>query len=55
MKKYVNNKLVDMTQEEIDEYNKNQQEKIQEEPTLEEEIKMLKECLLEMSEIVYGG
>lgn len=61
MKKFVNNKLVDMTTEEIEDYNKHQSEIIQS-SSLEEDVKilqeensMLKECILEMSEIVYGG
>lgn len=62
MKKFINNKLVDMTPEEIEEYNNQQQVQPTQEPTLQEQVKllldensMLKECILEMSEIVYGG
>lgn len=52
----------DATQEEIEELEKIQQESQVQEPTLEEKVtelqeenQMLKECILEMSEIVYGG
>lgn len=53
----------DATQEEIEELEKMQQESHQvQEPSLEEKVtnlqeenQMLKECILEMSEIVYGG
>lgn len=54
----------DATQEEIEELEKIQQESQNQvqEPTLEEKVtnlqeenQMLKECILEMSEIVYGG
>lgn len=54
----------ELTQEEIEELEKMQQESQNQvqEPTLEEKVtslqeenKMLKECILEMSEIVYGG
>lgn len=54
----------ELTQEEIDELEKIQQESQNQfqEPTLyekvaslQEENQMLKECILEMSEIVYGG
>lgn len=54
----------DATQEEIEELEKMQQESQNQvqEPTLEEKVtelqeenQMLKECILEMSEIVYGG
>lgn len=53
----------DATQEEIEEFEKmQQQEQTEQQPTLEEKVadlqeenKMLKECILEMSEIVYGG
>ncbi|MDY5098693.1 MULTISPECIES: hypothetical protein [Clostridia] len=48
MKKYVNNKLVDMTQEEIDEYNKNNQEQHPQEPTLEERIASVEEVILNL-------
>lgn len=51
----------DMTPEELEEYNK-QQSGVTQEPSLEENIKilqqensMLRGCILEMSEIVYGG
>lgn len=50
MKKYVNNKLVDMTQEEIDEYNKNNQEQHPQEPTLEEKVKLLEQENLKLKE-----
>lgn len=54
----------DATQQEIEELEKMQQESQNQvqEPTLEEKVinlqeenQMLKECILEMSEIVYGG
>lgn len=54
----------DATTEEIEELEKMQQESQNQvqEPTLEEKVinlqeenQMLKECILEMSEIVYGG
>ena len=54
----------DLTQEEIEELEKMQQERQNQvqEPTLEEKVinlqeenQMLKECILEMSELVYGG
>ena len=53
----------DATTEEIEELEKMQQESHQvQEPSLEEKVtnlqeenQMLKECILEMSEIVYGG
>lgn len=52
----------DATVEEIEELEKMQQESQVQEQTLEEKVialqeenKMLKECILEMSEIVYGG
>ena len=52
----------DATQEEIEEFEKIHQEPTEQQPTLEEKVvdlqeenKMLKECILEMSEIVYGG
>lgn len=48
MKKYVNNKLVDMTQEEIEEYNKNNQEQHPQEPTLEERIASVEEVILNL-------
>ena len=61
---YDNGVYRDITQEEIKEFEKMQQENQNQvqEPTLEdkvanlqEENQMLKECILEMSEIVYGG
>lgn len=64
MKKYINGKYFEMTTEEIEELEKMQQESQNQvqEPTLEEKVinlqeenQMLKECILEMSEIVYGG
>lgn len=64
MKKYINGKYSEMTQQEIEELEKMQQESQNQvqEPTLEEKVtnlqeenQMLKECILEMSEIVYGG
>lgn len=54
----------DATTEEIEELEKMQQENQNQvqEPTLEEKVtnlqeenQMLKECILEMSEIIYGG
>lgn len=54
----------ELTQEEIEELEKMQQESQNQvqEPTLEEKVinlqeenQMLKECILEMSELVYGG
>lgn len=50
MKKYVNNKLVDMTQEEIEEYNKNNQEQHPQEPTLDEKVKLLEQENLKLKE-----
>ena len=64
MRKFVNGKYSEMTQQEIEELEKMQQESQNQvqEPTLEEKVtslqeenQMLKECILEMSEIVYGG
>ena len=61
---YDNGVYRDMTQEEIKEFEKIQQENQNQvqEPTLEdkvvslqEENQFLKDCILEMSEIVYGG
>ena len=61
---YDNGIYRDMTQEEIKEFEKMQQEnqnQVQEKTldekvaSLQEENQMLKECILEMSEIVYGG
>ena len=61
---YDNGVYRDMTQEEIEEFEKMQQESQNQfqEPTLEdkvaslqEENQFLKDCILEMSEIVYGG
>ena len=61
---YDNGVYRDMTQEEIKELEKMQQESQNQvqEPTLEdkvaslqEENQFLKDCILEMSEIVYGG
>lgn len=52
----------DATQQEIEEFKKMAQETPVQEQTLEEKVtdlqennQMLKECILEMSEIVYGG
>lgn len=62
MRVYENGIYRDATQEEIEEFEKIQQEPTEQQPTLEEKVvdlqeenKMLKECILEMSEIVYGG
>lgn len=64
MRIYDNGIYRDMTQEEIEELEKIQQEnqnQINEKTldekvaSLQEENQMLKECILEMSEIVYGG
>lgn len=59
---YENGIYRDATQEEIEEFEKIHQEPTEQQPTLEEKVvdlqeenKMLKECILEMSEIVYGG
>lgn len=61
---YENGVIRNMTTEEIEELEKMQQESQNQvqEPTLEEKVtelqeenQMLKECILEMSEIVYGG
>ena len=61
---YDNGIYRDMTQEEIKEFEKVQQENQNQaqKPTLEdkvaslqEENQFLKDCILEMSEIVYGG
>ncbi len=52
----------DATTKEIEELEKIQQENQPQDPTLDDKIvslqkenQMLKECILEMSEIVYGG
>lgn len=50
MKKYVNNKLIDMTQEEIEEYNKNNQKQHPQEPTLDEKVKLLEQENLKLKE-----
>jgi hypothetical protein len=62
MRVYENGIYRDATQEEIEEFEKIHQEPTEQQPTLEEKVvdlqeenKMLKECILEMSEIVYGG
>lgn len=62
MRVYENGIYRDATQEEIEGFKKMQQEPTEQQPTLEEKVvdlqeenKMLKECILEMSEIVYGG
>lgn len=59
---YDNGIYRDATTEEIEEFEKIHQEPTEQQPTLEEKVvdlqeenKMLKECILEMSEIVYGG
>ena len=51
MKKYVNGQYIEMTQEEIEEYNKNNIE-IQQEPTLEEQIKELQEVNHQQDELI---
>lgn len=61
MKKYDSTlkKVVEMTQEEIDEFNNNQEIEIEE--TLEEKVQrleeqnqMLTDCILEMADILYA-
>lgn len=61
MKKYVNGKYIELTQEEIEELKKQEQEALPQQPTLNEEVQNLKtqneiltQCLLEMSEILYS-
>lgn len=48
MKKFVNNKMVDMTPEEIDEYQKQQPWQTPEEPSLEERISSVEEVILNL-------
>lgn len=48
MKKFVNNKMVDMTQEEIEEYNKQQQAQSPQVPTLEERVASVEEVILNL-------
>lgn len=48
MRIYDNGIYRDMTQEEIDEYNKNNQEQHPQEPTLEERISSMEDLLLNL-------
>lgn len=50
MRIYDNGIYRDMTQEEIDEYNKNNQEQHPQEPTLEEKVKLLEQENLKLKE-----
>lgn len=61
MKKYVNGKYIELTQEEIAELERLQAEMPEPEPTPEERLaeleaqnQMLTQCLMEMSQIVYA-
>lgn len=48
MKKWIDGELVDMTQEEIEEYNKQQQAQSPQVPTLEERISSVEEVILKL-------
>lgn len=48
MKKWIDGELVDMTQEEIEEYNKQQQVQSPQAPTLEERIASVEDVILSL-------
>lgn len=48
MKRFINNKLVEMTPEEIEEYNNQQQVQPTQEPTIEERIANVEEVILNL-------